>query len=59
MTTATITINDHGVAEQVNAVIAEVRCVDRGDEQGKCHVFLDGGTLCQCEDIDLMKERMR
>ena len=53
----TTTINDEGVAQQVDAVITGARCTQ--SETGTwCHVFLDGGTRCQCGGIDLMKERM-
>lgn len=48
------------VASQANEVISGVtKCIDRGEGKGKCHVFLDGSDLCQCEDVDLTKERMR
>lgn len=46
-------------AELVDAIIAGAKkCVKRGEDQGKCHVFLEG-DVCECSEIDLAKERMR
>jgi hypothetical protein len=36
-----------------------VGCVERGEGQGKCHVFFVGADVCECGTIDLRKERMR
>jgi hypothetical protein len=48
------------VIREGNEVIASIaKCVERGPGKGKCHVFLDHSNICQCEDIDLTKERMR
>lgn len=55
-----MTINHPGIAEQMDAVIAEVHCEDRGEGLRPRHVYLDGSGRCQCGDgPDLMKERMR
>jgi hypothetical protein len=48
------------VIREGNEVIASIaKCVERGPGKGKCHVFLDHSNICQCEDIDLTRERMR
>lgn len=53
--------SENDVRAEVNRIIGSARkCVKREEgKQGKCHVFLDHSDICQCEDIDLTKERMR
>lgn len=51
---------DHSVAERFDAIIESARhCVDRGEDKGKCHVFLDHSNVCECGDVNLERERMR
>jgi len=32
-----------------------MKCYDRGEGRGKCHVFVDGATTCQCGQRKLMR----
>jgi hypothetical protein len=48
------------IAEEANKIIEQAKkCTERGEGRGKCHVFLDGSLICECEDVDLAKERLR
>jgi len=54
------TYAERSVEERFDAIIDSAKhCIDRGEDKGKCHVFLDHSTKCQCGDIDLERERMR
>jgi hypothetical protein len=48
------------VAQRGNKVIESAQqCVERGQGQGMCHVFLADSDVCQCGKVSLVKERMK
>ena len=63
MSTSELTLaerKDLSVSERANAIIEQAKkCTERGEGRGKVHVFLDRSLLCQCEDLNLERERMK
>lgn len=48
------------IAEEANRLIEQAKkCTERGEGQGKVHVFLDDSLICECTHVDLSKERMQ
>lgn len=55
-------VNDQSeseLAQVANEIINSATCIDRGEDKGRCHVFLDHSDICQCGQVDLAKERMK
>ena len=62
MTTVSITSEqgEKDAEKESDEIINSVtHCIERGEGQGKCHVFLDHSTVCECKSIDLEKSRMK